>query len=142
MSRKYFAYLNWKMMNDDKKFAIVPYEDMKQLITGKGRYSDQDIKSLFTNASESFGFGAILIESSGHHHLVVSHKAISLEKVIMSSYFCEIYSEYYQQVKKDPGIEKLRGIIDSYRKKESNPFRFPRYHSLNFYELRHFNVAV
>ena len=79
---KYFAYLYWRMADAENDYAIVSYEDMQLLIGVKGRYSKEDIERLFDSAKDTFSFGAIIKESSGHHQLVVANQEISLKFIM------------------------------------------------------------
>ena len=139
MSAKYFAYLNWKMINDGKRYAIVAYEDAERLLGSKVRYELSDHKILFERASGTFQYGAVIVESTGCHHLVVSHQPITLAKVIQGNYYRKIYDEFEEVENRDPLRQKLFEIKKKRQNQKTKGFEYRRTHTSRFNLLRHFD---
>jgi hypothetical protein len=135
MKNKYFAYLNWLATNAEKRYAIFDYDYLNQLVGGVGRFTFEHLKEIYDAHCACFRYGAIVVESSGHHQLILSQRPITLKDIEGNFYHRRIYNQFISII--EP--HSPRQFLQMKLRANSPVKRRRRYSTHNFYELIHFN---
>lgn len=135
MEKKYFAYLNWLATNAEKRYAIVDYDDLNQLVGGVGRFTFEHLKEIYDFHCACFRYGAIVVESSGHHQLLLSQHSITLKNIPGNFYHRRIYDQFMSVVESHSSLQAIQIKL-----RMNRPIKWRRRHCThNFYELIHFD---
>ncbi|WP_276784147.1 hypothetical protein [Thalassolituus oleivorans] len=135
MEKKYFSYLNWLATNAEKRYAIVDYDDLNQLVGGVGRFTFEHLEKIYDAHCACFRCGAIVIESSGHHQLILSQRHITLKDIEGNFYHRRIYDQFIDEVESHSSLQSLKIKLRMKR-----PVKRRRQHrTYNFYKLIKFD---